>query len=96
MSQQPKAKKRVKKRPTLKPLDTALARAIQEIGALIEEDSDTAELRRASRILRSLADIATLKASARHYRLAGSVAKAIRHEQSIERLYTELPTEVKW
>ena len=77
-------------------MDAALARAIQEIGALIEADSDAAELRRASSVLRNLAYIATLKASARYYRLLGSAAKATQHEQSIERLYAELPAEVKW
>ena len=96
MSQQSKPKKRARKLPTSKPLDVALASAIQEIGALIEASANTTDLRRAARVLRALAYIATLKANARQYRLAGSVAKATQHEQSIERLYTELPAEVKW
>ena len=96
MSQQKKANRRGKGQLALKPLDAALAKAIQEIGSLIEATSDTAELRRASRVLRNLAYIATLTANAHQDRISGSVAKAAQHEQSIERLYTELPAEVKW
>ena len=96
MSQQTKSKKREKTQPAPKPLHAALASAIQEIGALIEASPDTTELRRASRVLRNLAYIATLKANAQQDRIAGSVAKATQHERSIERLYSELPTEAKW
>jgi hypothetical protein len=96
MSQQFKAKRRGKEQPASKPLDAALASAIQEIGALIEASSNTAELRRASRVLRNLAYIATLRASAHQDRITGSVAKATQYERSIERLYSELPAEVKW
>ena len=96
MSQPTKAKKRAGKQSKSKPLDAALARAVQEIGALIESNSDTTELRRASRVLRQLAYIATLTANARQERIAGSIATAAQHEHSIERLYTELPAEVKW
>jgi len=96
MSQQKKANRREKAAGLAKPLDAALASAIKEIGALIEASSDAAELRRASRVLRSLAYIATLTANAHHDRITGSVTRATRHEQSIERLYAELPTEVKW
>jgi hypothetical protein len=96
MSQQTKAKKRVKERLAPKPLDAALASAIQEIGAFIEASSDTTELRRASRVVRNLAYIAALKANAHQDRIAGSVATATQHERSIERLYAEFPTEAKW
>jgi hypothetical protein len=96
MSHQTKAKNRAKGQAALKPLDAALASSIQEIGALIETNPDAAELRRASRVLRSLAYIATLRANAHQDRIAGSVVKATQHERSIKRLYTELPAEVKW
>jgi len=85
-----------KARPVAKQLETALASAIQEIGALLETCPAPADLRQASRVLRSLAYIATLQANARQNRVAGSVNKATQHEQQIERLYAELPTEVKW
>jgi hypothetical protein len=97
MSQRTKRTKRSReKRPAAKPLETALATAIQEIGALLETCANPADLRYASRVLRSLAYIATLQASARQYRVGGSVNKATQHEQQIERLYAELPAEVKW
>lgn len=96
MSQRKKASRRVRGETVSKALDAALASAIQEIGALIEASSDTAELRRASRVLRNLAYIATLTANARNNRISGSVSRAARCEQSIERLYAELPAEVKW
>lgn len=96
MSYQANAKNPAKTRPVAKPLDAALASAIQEIGALIETNPDAAELRRASRVLRTLAYLATLRANARQDRTAGSVVKATQHERAIERLYTELRAEVKW
>ena len=68
MSHQINAKGRANARPAPKPLDAALASAIQELGALIEASPDAAELRRASRVLRSLAYIATLRANARQER----------------------------
>ena len=85
-----------KKQPASKPLDTALANAIQEIGALIETCPDASELRRASRVLRSLAYVATLQACARQCRTGGRVGKARQQEHAIERVYAELPAEVKW
>jgi len=96
MSQQIRANRRADEQRAPKPLDAALASAIQEIGALIEATSDTADLQRASRVIQKLARIAALKANARQYRIAGSVTQATQHEQAIERLYAELPAEVKW
>lgn len=77
-------------------METALAAAIQEIGALLETCTVPADLRRASRVLRSLAYIATLQANARRYRVGGSIDRATQHEHAIERIYAELPAEVKW
>jgi hypothetical protein len=85
-----------KKQAAAKQLETALASAIQEIGALLETCSNPADLRYASRVLRCLAYIATLQANALQHRVGGSVNKAAQHEQQIERLYAELPAEVKW
>jgi hypothetical protein len=97
MSQKSKKAKRSRGKPSAaKQLETALATAIREIGALLETSADPAELRYASRVLRSLAYIATLRAGAYQDRRAGSLAKATQQERSIDRLYTELPAEVKW
>jgi hypothetical protein len=96
MSQKNRGTKRPRKQPASKPLEAALARTIQEIGALIETCSDPADLRRAARVLRSLAYIATLQASARQYRVRGSINQATQQEHAVERIYTELPAEVKW
>jgi hypothetical protein len=97
MSQKSKKAKRLRGRPSAaKQLETALATAIREIGALLETSADPAALRNASGVLRSLAYIATLRASAYQDRIAGSVAKATQHERSMDRLYTDLPAEVKW
>jgi hypothetical protein len=82
--------------PQVKIAGKALANAIQELGALIETCADPSDLRQASRVLRSLAYIATVQASARRYRVAGSVDRATQQEHILERLYTELPAEVKW
>jgi hypothetical protein len=96
MSQRTKKAKRSRGRSSKKQLEAALARAIREIGALLETSADPADLRHASRVLRSMAYIATLRANAYQDRIAGSVAKATQHERSIDRLYTELPAEVQW
>jgi len=97
MSQKTKEKKPSRaKRSAAKQLEAALATAIQEIGALLETCANPADLRYASRVLRSLAYIATLQANARQHRVGGNVNKATQHEQQIERLYAELPAEVKW
>jgi hypothetical protein len=96
MSRQTKAKNRLKEHSAPRPLHAALASAIQELGVLIETNPNTAELRQVSRVLRSLAYIATLVANARQNRRAGSVAKATQQERVIEHLYAELPAEVKW
>lgn len=79
-----------------KTLETALANAIKEIGALIETCSNPSDLRQASRVLRSLAYIATLQASACQYRAGGSIGKAAQQEHTKDRVYAELPTEAKW
>ena len=97
MSQRTKRTKPSRKeRPAAKQLEAALATAIREIGALLETCSNPADLRYASRILRSLAYIATLEANARQYRVGGSIDRATQHERTLDRVYEELPAEVKW
>ena len=97
MSQNTKGTNQARKtRPGSKPLEAALVNAIQEIGALIETCANPSDLRQASRVLRSLAYIATLQANARQYRVRGSIDKATQQEHVLERLYAELPAEVKW
>ena len=97
MTQKTKGPKQARKKQlATRPLEAALANAIQAIGALIETCPDPSELRHASRVLRSLAYIAALQASARQYRVGGSVGKATQQEHAIDRLYAELPAEVKW
>jgi|SRR6188768_533475 len=84
------------KRSAAKQLETALATAIQEIGALLESCASPADLRRAARVLRSLAYIATLQANARQDRVGGDINRATQHEHALERVYAGLPAEVKW
>ena len=97
MSQKTKEKKPSRaKRSAAKQLKAALAMAIREIGALLETCPNPADLRHAARVLRSLAYIATLQANARQYRVGGSIDRATQHEHAIERVYAELPPEVKW
>jgi hypothetical protein len=84
------------KRSAAKQLETALAMAIREIGASLETCANPADLRYASRVLRSLAYIAALQANARQYRVDGSIERATQHEHALERVYSELPAEVKW
>ena len=96
MSQKNKRTKSSRANRPAKQLETALAAAIREIGALVETCGDPAELRHASRVLRSLAYIATLQANARQYRLGGNIDRATQHENALERIYAELPAQVKW
>jgi hypothetical protein len=96
MCQRTKNKRSQRRRATAKQLESALAIAIREIGALLETCADPEDLRHASRVLRSLAYIATLQANARQYRDGGSIDLATQHEHAIERVYANLPTSVKW
>lgn len=84
------------KRAAKNQLEAALAEAIREIGGLIETCASPIDLRHASRVLRDLAYIATLRANARQCRIGGSINKATQHENALDRVYAELPTEVKW
>lgn len=90
-TKQPRAKRAAENR-----LETALAGAIREIGGLLETCASPIDLRHASRVLRDLAYIATLQANARQCRVGGSINEAAQHENALDRVYAELPTEVKW
>lgn len=54
------------------------------------------ELRELDRVLRKAADYANYKFLAYYARLAGEIDKALRYEAKCERLYGELPKDVRW